>query len=142
MKHSTLQVLSSGTGLKQSCMDQKVLAKIKKKLEEEKINLEQELAEFATKDRRVASNYQSRFPQYGNDEGENANEVAAYGDLLSLEHTLEQQLRDVTKALGSIEAGTYGTCKHCGKQIEEQRLLIRPVSTSCVACKKRLKGEA
>ena len=123
-------------------MDQKVLTQIKAALEAEKTNLEQELAEFATKDRHIASNYRARFPQYGSDEGENANEVAIYGDQLSLEHTLEQQLRDVNKALQSIEAGTYGTCKHCGNLIEAQRLLIRPVSTSCVACKKRLKGEA
>lgn len=123
-------------------MDKKVLDQIKIKLAEEKTRLEQELAQFTTKDSRGATDYHSDFPQYGDDEGENANEVAAYGDRLSLEHALEDQLRDVTKALASIDRGDYGTCKHCGKPIEEKRLLIRPVSTSCVSCKKQLKGEA
>ena len=123
-------------------MDNKVLGQIKAKLTEEAARLEQELGQFATKDRADSTNYQSRFPQYGSDEGENANEVAIYGDRLSLEHTLEQQLRDVQKAIKGIDAGTYGICKHCGKPIEERRLLARPVSTSCVDCKKRLKGEA
>lgn len=123
-------------------MDQKVLAQIKTKLAEEQKRLERELAQFATKDSRGVTDYHSDFPQYGDDEGENANEVAAYGDRLSFEHALEDQLRDVTKALTRIAAGDYGICQHCGQPIEEERLLIRPVSTSHVACKKKLKGEA
>ncbi|MFA5022441.1 MAG: hypothetical protein WC508_05165 [Patescibacteria group bacterium] len=32
-------------------------------------------------------------------------------------------------------------CKYCGQVIEEKRLMIRPTSSSCVACKKKLQGE-
>jgi DnaK suppressor protein len=55
---------------------------------------------------------------------------------------LEKQLRDTNKALASIEDGSYGTCKHCGEPINEQRLIARPTSTSCIECKKKLTGEA
>ena len=122
-------------------MDKKILKTFKDELEKELVRLEKELADFTQKDSSITDNYRSKFPDYGNDEDENANEVAEYSDRLSLEHTLEKQLRDVKKALQSIEEGTYGICKHCKNPIEEGRLKIRPTSTSCVACKKQLKGE-
>jgi len=122
-------------------MDQTILAQIKRQLEDEKTKLEKDLAGFSNKDVEIEDNYKSRFPEFGDDEDENAAEVAAFSDNLSIEHTLEKQLRDVNKALTGIKNGTYGSCNHCGKEIEIQRLLIRPVSTSCVSCKKALKGE-
>jgi len=122
-------------------MDKQILATIKKKLEEEKKNLEKELVNFTKKDLRIKDNYQSEFPEYGDKEDENAAEVAEYSDRLSLEHALEKQLLDVNKSLDNIAKDKYGICKHCGQPIEEKRLLIRPTSSSCVACKKKLKGE-
>lgn len=121
-------------------MDAAFAQSMKEKLLIEKAGFEKELASFGTKTE-TDGDYNSQFPQYGSDEGENAAEVAAYGDRLSLEHTLEEQLKDVNSALERIEDGTYGTCQHCKKPIELQRLEIRPTSSSCVACKKKLKGE-
>lgn len=123
-------------------MDKAILEEIKKSLLEEKTKLESELSGIASKDDSIEDNYKSTFPEFGNDEDENANEVAEYSDRLSIEHTLEKQLRDVKKALASIEDGSYGTCKHCGNPIEPERLKIRPTSSSCVSCKKKLQGEA
>ncbi|MDX9893492.1 MAG: TraR/DksA C4-type zinc finger protein [Patescibacteria group bacterium] len=123
-------------------MDQSVLDEIKQSLEDEKTKLEKALGDFTSKDSTIKDNYRSEFPDFGNDEDENANEVAEYSDRLSLEHTLEKQLRDVHQALASIVQGKYGVCKHCGKAIEIERLKIRPTSSSCVNCKKQLKGEA
>ncbi len=122
-------------------MDEKILEQIKKNLAEEKARLEKELGGFATKDKTVADNYQSKFPSYGDSEDENAAEVADYSDNLSLEHTLEMQLRDVNQALEAIANDKYGICKYCKQPIEEARLVARPTSSSCVACKKKLIGE-
>jgi len=122
-------------------MDSKILVQIKENLLAEKARLEDELNRFTIKDEAVADNYKSEFPKYGDSEDENAAEVADYTDNLSIEHALEKQLKDVNKALANVESGSYGICKHCGQPIEEQRLLARPVSSSCVACKKALKGE-
>jgi len=123
-------------------MNKDTLEKIGKSLQQEEERLVSELSNFARQDSNIAGNFRSEFPDFGEDEDENAAEVAEYSDRLSIEHTLEKQLADVRKALSSIQKGTYGTCKHCGNPIEEARLLIRPTSTSCVSCKKRLKGEA
>ena len=122
-------------------MNQETLDKIKADLEAEQKRLESELGIVADKDPTVANNYAARFPDYGNDEDENANEVAEYSDRLAIEHTLESELKDVKKALQSFADGTYGICKHCGLEIEEARLKIRPTSTSHVDCKKKLQGQ-
>lgn len=122
-------------------IDQKTIESIKEDLLKEKGRLESELGGFARKDDSIDNNYKSEFPDFGNDEDENANEVAEYSDRLAVEHTLEKQLKDVNKALQNIEDGKYGVCNHCGNDIEEERLKIRPTSSSCVACKKKLTGE-
>jgi RNA polymerase-binding transcription factor DksA len=68
-------------------------------------------------------------------------EVSEYSDELSLDARLEKELRDVQKALESIEKGTYGICKYCKKDIQEKRLEARPASSSCISCKKVLTQE-
>ncbi len=123
-------------------MDSAILKTINAKLLEQEKQLQERLQWFTTQDTTNPEDYRSRFPNYGDKEDENAAEVAAYSDRISLEHTVESDLRDVHQALKSIQAGTYGICRYCKKPIEEKRLLIRPTSSSCVQCKKQLKGEA
>lgn len=48
---------------------------------------------------------------------------------------LKHQLDDVDAALGKIDAGTYGACEVCGKDIGAARLEFRPMSVKCVDCK-------
>lgn len=113
----------------------------KKKLKEEQEALEKQLEGITMKDTEKADQTGARFPSYGEKDDENAAEVAQYSDNLSLEDTLEHSLADVRAALKRIEDGTYGFCKYCGNEIEEPRLRIRPSSSSCVACKQKLKAQ-
>lgn len=122
-------------------MNKQTLKIIKNKLLEEKKDLELRLSNLTKKDPTKPDNYQARFPDYGSKDDENAAEVAMYGDRLSIEHQTEKDLRDVNKALENIKKGTYGVCKYCKNPIEEGRLIARPTSSSCAACKKKLKGE-
>lgn len=123
-------------------MDQKTLDKIKNQLLEEKKRLERELGDFAERNIHNAGDFNAKFPQFGDKSDENASEVATYGDYLALEQTLEKELRDVVETLKNIENGAYGICKYCRKPIDEKRLLARPTSSACVACKKLLTQEA
>jgi DnaK suppressor protein len=43
----------------------------------------------------------------------------------------------VKEALERIEDGSYGVCDRCGGDISEKRLIARPVTTSCIECKKK-----
>lgn len=105
---------------------------MKEMLEEMKQKTEGELQKTVT----------SEFPEYGNKEDENAEEVATYETNLRLEETLQSELRDINKALTMIENKTYGVCKYCKKPIAEERLRARPTSGSCVECKKTITQEA
>jgi len=110
-------------------------------LMKEKQRLAKELAEFAEQNPKNSQDYDAKFPNMGDKEDENAEEVDTYSTNLTLERTLESTLRDVEKALDRIKKGNYGICKYCGKEIDEKRLRARPASSSCVECKKSFTQE-
>lgn len=122
-------------------MDQATLDKIKEKLLDDKKKLEADLKQFTTKNKHNPDDYDANFPNLGDKEDENANEVAQYSDNLTLERTLEKQLRDVNNALQRVDDGKYGVCKYCNKEISAERLEARPTSSACVECKKVLTQE-
>lgn len=117
-------------------MDKKTLQTLHDKLMDEKAKLEEELGRFAARNPQNETDFNADFPQLGEKEDENASEVAEYSKDLTLERTLEASLKDVNKALERMKDGSYGTCKYCGKAIDEKRLMARPTSTSCIDCKK------
>ena len=101
-----------------------------------------ELSKFSHRNTKASEpDTQVDFKDVGNEEGDNASEVAQFSDNLSLEEELEKALRDIASAIKMIEAGTYGTCKYCKLPIDERRLLARPTSSSCIQCKKPLTQE-
>ncbi len=120
-------------------MDKTLLAQLTAALNEEQVKLQAEINKISHKgvDGEVAID----FPSHGESEDENAAEVAEFSDNLSLESELEDGLKDIRSALKAIENGTYGKCKYCQNTIDVQRLLARPTSTSCIACKKTLTQE-
>ncbi len=112
-----------------------LLKKIEALILAEKTKLEKELEKFSDKKGGEV------FPDYGDQEDENAAEVADYVVNISLKDNLEKNLRDANKALEKLKKGDYGICKYCHKPIEEKRLLARPTSSSCMSCKKTINQE-
>lgn len=45
-----------------------------------------------------------------------------------------EQLDEVTNALQRLDAGTYGICARCGKEIAPRRLEALPWVTLCISC--------
>jgi len=126
---------------KKNTFDPNFLTDIKKVLLEEKERLEKELAGFATKNPNAEGDYDASYPEFGDKNDDNAQEVERYTVRKPLELTLEKTLRDVNKALERLTKKTYGSCKYCDETIEEKRLLARPTSGACVSCKKALTNE-
>jgi len=120
--------------------EQKFIDEMKAVLLEEKEKVERSLNKIGHKSAN-GKDYQIDFPEYGNEDGENANEIADYTNNLSLETELEKALRDVNGALKRIENNTYGVCKYTGESIGEDRLRARPTSTSSIASKRTLTQE-
>ncbi len=56
---------------------------------------------------------------------------------MALTQNAQDLLDQGERALGRIDAGTYGVCESCGKPIGKARLLAFPQATLCVECKQR-----
>ena len=73
--------------------------------------------------------------EFGEEGGEGGN--------LSIERELDLVLSaqakaavdEIERALAKIEAGTYGLCEKCGREIPKARLKVLPHAPLCVACK-------
>jgi DnaK suppressor protein len=122
-------------------MDAKVLNQIQAELLKRKASIEKELENFAEKTDAEKNAYISRFPEYGNESDDNAQEVNQYTTNIEAERILEKSLKDIDASLKKIAKGDYGICKYCGKEIEVKRLLIRPDSSACISCKRKLQNQ-
>ena len=47
----------------------------------------------------------------------------------------------IKKALERMKEGTYGFCEECGERISDKRLQVRPVTTLCITCKKKMENQ-
>jgi RNA polymerase-binding protein DksA len=64
---------------------------------------------------------------------------------LDAEVAVEQNERDilaqVEAALERIEAGTFGSCEQCGREIGRERLELMPHTAYCVHCAEKRESE-
>ena len=113
-------------------------SELRKRLEAEKEQLSQKLAEAQTSqqitERRGGGSLGKR--------GEEASEVLELEKRLSLEQRLRKSLDEIEHALEKYEAGTYGLCDVCGKLIEPARLEALPQANLCLKCKADQKKDA
>lgn len=126
---------------KNAGFEKKVFKELKKKLEAEKKELEEELKAIAVKDRKVQDDYDAKFPYFGEKMDENAMEVTEYQDRLALHGTLEIDLLRINNALAKIKAGTYGLCEECTRPINIKRLQAFPAAPYCLDCVKKGGGK-
>lgn len=114
----------------------------KKKLLAEKAFLEDQLQEIGgAKDINVkdAEDFDVNPPALSKDneareDDLEAQEVTTYTNNLAVEDNLERKLADVNEALGKIEAGRYGKCDNCAKDIPPKRLEVLPTARICLDC--------
>ena len=65
-----------------------------------------------------------------------ASQVFAQQRDLALHDRAGHQLRLVEEALARIDAGTYGTCIRCGREIAPERLEALPWAAHCIDCQR------
>jgi len=41
----------------------------------------------------------------------------------------------IREAIKRVDGGSFGVCEGCGGEIEEKRLIARPMTTMCIDCK-------
>ena len=119
-------------------VDKDFLAEQRTLLEERKGQLLRELKMDGVKNIHSDTDFDAKFPDYGEKEDENAAEVADFEGNLRMEKNLEVSLFNVNKALKKLDEGNYGLCEKCGKMINPDRLRAFPSATACMDCKKKL----
>jgi RNA polymerase-binding protein DksA len=60
--------------------------------------------------------------------------------VLSIAEGLRANLGDVEHALRRMDAGTYGVCENCGREISVERLEAIPFARLCIECKQRARA--
>jgi DnaK suppressor protein len=113
------------------------LERFKKKLEEERERLEDQIADYERdlEEARLTESSSDRSPDPGNAEASSMK--LEYAKELSIEQNTLDLLSKANRALERIDAGTYGVCESCGKAIPVERLEALPYSTLCVECASR-----
>ena len=115
-------------------MNKLFIKKMKVSLEEEKSRLEKQIGQLSGQKAVGDKLAGVEWLDIGTKDDENAVEVAAYQDNLSLEQKLQQTFNEVNTALKKIVEGTYGVCVKCGKGIDEKRLEVFPAATQHTQC--------
>ncbi len=112
----------------------------KKKLEEEKGMLENELSGLGRVDEKTGEWEATPEVQTAPEADENdlSDRSEDYEERTSLMTALEARLLDINNALDAIESGTYGVCTICGNKIEEDRLEANPAALTCKACMEKV----
>jgi len=57
--------------------------------------------------------------------------------LLRIRDRERKLIEKIKEAIDRIDNGTFGICELCEKEIGEERLKARPVTTLCIECKKK-----
>lgn len=115
-----------------SNLPQKTIETIKRLLQRQQRQVEQNLKTVKEDDPATAPSLaESSEPGTDSWIAQNHTSVVALGD------TLKRAGGSIKKALGKIKDGNYGKCEHCGKHIENGRLLAMPTAELCLACSKK-----
>lgn len=106
---------------------------IEEQLKKQKEEIEVQLAKLGEHDT-ARNGFKVNFPKFGDKEDENADEVSAFGDRLSLSVSLEKTLQEINETLIKIKNDTFGVCEKCGVKIDKKRLKAFPTAKYCLNC--------
>jgi len=73
--------------------------------------------------------------EFGEEGGEGGNLSIERELDLVLSAQAKTAVEEIERALAKIDAGTYGVCEKCSKEIPRARLKVLPHAPLCVACK-------
>lgn len=120
-------------------MTKQELEKLKKSLLEEKAAIEEQLANFATKNPVVKGDYKTHFHKSDPSDtlDEKAHSVTEFEGEEAVTQNLEVRLKDINETLSKMAEGDYGVCAKCSSPIAPKRLRAMPVAKLCLDCAKK-----
>jgi RNA polymerase-binding protein DksA len=118
-------------------LDKKALAAVRKTLEDQRADLLRQQSEL--QEDSFDSTQSDMTGEAGFDE-DFADAGTATFDRerdLSIRNNIQDLVEQITRAIGRIDDGTYGTCERCGRPIDAARLKALPHALLCMDCKRR-----
>jgi len=103
------------------------------KLLEEKQRLETDLGYIGEKEKGGTYHAHPAESDETSFRDEVADRLEELGERVEASGSLRARLLSVDQALERIDAGTFGTCEVCKKQIEDERLEANPAARTCIA---------
>ena len=73
----------------------------------------------------------------GDDQADTGTKNVTREHEMALATNAREVLRQTERAIGRLEAGTYGLCENCGNPIGKARMQAFPRATLCVDCKQK-----
>jgi DnaK suppressor protein len=110
------------------------LKEVRAELESEVVGLRADLAKAASD---IAERLNDAVRDAGDDTADAGTKAFEREHELALTQHAADLLDQGERALGRIDAGTYGVCESCGEPIGKARLLAFPRAILCVTCKQR-----
>jgi len=110
-------------------------AEVRKRLVAERERLEHDIYERTQGSEVVlAVNALADFGGMASDQADDAGAMSDAERNSAILRNSQVLLEQVNHALSRLDAGTYGTCVRCGKEINPRRLEALPYVTLCVDC--------
>lgn len=106
----------------------------KRRLEEEKTNLEKELESVGRRNPDNPSDWEAAPADRDVSQADDntvADSVEDYEENVAIVSTLEARYGDIVSSLKSLEEGKYGLCDVCGEEISHERLEANPAARTC-----------
>ncbi len=96
--------------------------------------LERMEQEWRERSARTARHLYQRTEPYSADSAEQAVEREDDDVVQYLDHEAHEKLAKIKDALKRIDNNQYGICSECSEEVNEERLLLIPYTSLCVAC--------
>jgi DnaK suppressor protein len=113
-----------------------VLANIRERLQKERESLVGDLDALDIENQAQQDDY-----GVGNHMADDATEVFTRERNIALHNNAQDLLDQVDAALERLEAGTYGACARCGKEIPAERLEAKPYALYCIDCQTEIEHQ-
>ena len=108
------------------------LKDFKTRLLQEQVELEAQLNEFEETSFSASQSDLSGEVAFGEEYADAGSATFERERDLSIENNVRDLLQKIEKALGRIDAGTFGVCERCAKGIEKARIKALPYASLCI----------
>lgn len=122
-------------------MNKRQQATLRKRLEERRAEIENDVSYMAAEMRSIGIDQDQENGSLGNHIADDGSNVAEAERIVTVSEDIQQILTQVNAALERMNEGQYGECQRCGKPIGKERLEAFPYVAYCIECQSLVERE-